>query len=48
MAIGMAGFTATLTIVQLERNGLTVTSGPVIVTGATSGVGRGRFVVKIG
>ncbi len=39
MAIGTAGFTAALSVVQLERNGLTTTDGPVIVTGATGGVG---------
>jgi acrylyl-CoA reductase (NADPH) len=39
MAIGTAGFTAALSIVDLEHNGLTPSSGPVIVTGATGGVG---------
>jgi acrylyl-CoA reductase (NADPH) len=39
MAIGTAGFTAALSIVEMERNGLTRASGPVIVTGATGGVG---------
>ena len=39
MAIGTAGFTAALSIVDLERNGLTPGQGPVIVTGATGGVG---------
>ena len=39
MAIGTAGFTAALSIVDLERNGLTPAQGPVIVTGATGGVG---------
>ena len=39
MAIGTAGFTAALSIVELERNGLTPGQGPVIVTGATGGVG---------
>ena len=39
MAIGTAGFTAALSIVQMERNGLAPTNGPVIVTGATGGVG---------
>lgn len=39
MAIGTAGFTAALSIVELERNGLTPAQGPVIVTGATGGVG---------
>jgi acrylyl-CoA reductase (NADPH) len=39
MAIGTAGFTAALSIVELERNGLAPAAGPVIVTGATGGVG---------
>jgi acrylyl-CoA reductase (NADPH) len=39
MAIGTAGFTAALSIVEMERNGLTPANGPVIVTGATGGVG---------
>jgi NADPH2:quinone reductase len=39
MAIGTAGFTAALSIVEMERNGLTPAMGPVIVTGATGGVG---------
>jgi NADPH2:quinone reductase len=39
MAIGTAGFTAALSIVDLELNGLAPSSGPVVVTGATGGVG---------
>jgi NADPH2:quinone reductase len=39
MAIGTAGFTAALSVVELERNGLEPGAGPVIVTGATGGVG---------
>jgi acrylyl-CoA reductase (NADPH) len=39
MAIGTAGFTAGLSVVEMERNGLTPSMGPVIVTGATGGVG---------
>ena len=39
MAIGTAGFTAALSIVELERNGLASSNGPVIVAGATGGVG---------
>ena len=39
MAIGTAGFTAALAIVEMERNLLTPEAGPVIVTGATGGVG---------
>ena len=39
MALGTAGFTAALGIVRMEDNGLTPAKGPVIVTGATGGVG---------
>lgn len=39
MAIGTAGFTAALSIQRLEENGLRPDGGPVIVTGATGGVG---------
>jgi NADPH2:quinone reductase len=39
MAIGTAGFTAALSVVEMERNGLAPATGPVIVTGATGGVG---------
>lgn len=39
MAYGTAGFTAALAVVRMEANGLTPASGPVLVTGATGGVG---------
>jgi acrylyl-CoA reductase (NADPH) len=39
MAIGTAGFTAALSVVDMEQNGLTPSAGPVLVTGATGGVG---------
>jgi acrylyl-CoA reductase (NADPH) len=39
MTIGTAGFTAALSVVELERNGARPSAGPVIVTGATGGVG---------
>ena len=39
MALGTAGFTAALGIVRMEENGLAPANGPVIVTGATGGVG---------
>ncbi len=39
MALGVAGFTAALAIYQLEKNGLKPQNGPVLVTGATGGVG---------
>ena len=39
MAIGTAGYTAAMSLVAIERNGTTPASGPVLVTGATGGVG---------
>jgi len=39
MALGTAGFTAALAIDRLEQNGLTPGRGPVVVTGASGGVG---------
>lgn len=39
MALGTAGFTAALGIVRMEDNGLRPENGPVIVTGASGGVG---------
>jgi acrylyl-CoA reductase (NADPH) len=39
MALGTAGFTAALAIHRMERNGQTPGRGPIIVTGATGGVG---------
>lgn len=39
MAIGTAGYTAMLSVLALERHGLTPQSGPVVVTGAAGGVG---------
>jgi acrylyl-CoA reductase (NADPH) len=39
MVIGTAGFTAALSVHALEKHGLTPGSGPVLVTGATGGVG---------
>ncbi len=39
MAIGTAGYTAMLCVMALERHGLRPGSGPVLVTGATGGVG---------
>ena len=48
-AAGTAGFTAALSIVEMERNGLTPAKGPVIVTGATGGVGSfGNMVLPEG
>ena len=39
MAIGTAGFTAALAIHRMEHNGQRPENGPVVVTGATGGVG---------
>lgn len=39
MAIGTAGFTAALSVDRLEKAGLTPEAGPVLVTGASGGVG---------
>ena len=39
MVLGTAGFTAGLAVVRMEHEGLKPENGPVIVTGATGGVG---------
>jgi acrylyl-CoA reductase (NADPH) len=39
MAIGTAGYTAMLSVLALEKRGLTPSQGPVVVTGAAGGVG---------
>ncbi len=39
MAYGTAGFTAALAILRIERGGIAPDRGPVLVTGATGGVG---------
>src|SRR5688572_18413496 len=39
MAIGTAGFTAGMSVVALEERGLSPSDGPVLVTGASGGVG---------
>jgi acrylyl-CoA reductase (NADPH) len=39
MALGTAGFTAALAIHRMERNGQAPSQGPIVVTGATGGVG---------
>jgi NADPH2:quinone reductase len=39
MALGTAGFTAGLSVVRLERNGLRPAQGKIAVTGSTGGVG---------
>ncbi len=39
MAVGTAGYTAMLSVMALERHGITPNRGPVVVTGAAGGVG---------
>jgi acrylyl-CoA reductase (NADPH) len=39
MAVGTAGYTAMLCVMALERHGITPERGPVLVTGASGGVG---------
>ena len=39
MAVGTAGYTAMLSLMALERHGLTPDAGPAVVTGAAGGVG---------
>ncbi|MGX4773363.1 acrylyl-CoA reductase (NADPH) [Bradyrhizobium guangdongense] len=39
MAIGTAGFTSMLSVLALEKHGVSPKSGPVVVTGAAGGVG---------
>jgi putative YhdH/YhfP family quinone oxidoreductase len=38
-AIGTAGFTAAMSVQALQRHGITPQDGPIVVTGATGGVG---------
>ena len=45
MAIGTAGFTAALAIVELESRGLEPANGPVLVTGASGGVGSTAIAI---
>jgi len=39
MILGTAGFTAALSVFQMTRNGQTPSMGPIVVTGASGGVG---------
>lgn len=39
MALGTAGFTAALGVIRMEQNGLQPANGPIVVSGATGGVG---------
>jgi len=45
MAIGTAGFTAGLAVASLEARGLEPANGPVLVTGATGGVGSTAIAI---
>jgi acrylyl-CoA reductase (NADPH) len=45
MAIGTAGFTAAMSVVRLEHNGLRPDRGPVLVTGASGGVGSTAIAI---
>lgn len=45
MAIGTAGFTAAMSVDALERHGLAPGRGPVLVTGATGGVGSSAVAI---
>ncbi len=47
MAIGTAGFTAMLSVLALEKHGLSPKSGPVVVTGAAGGVGSVATAVLV-
>ena len=48
MAIGTAGYTAALSVVQLEHLGLRPENGPVLVTGASGGVGSTAVAILAG
>lgn len=45
MAIGTAGYTAMLSVLALEKHGLTPKDGPIVVTGAAGGVGSVAIAV---
>ena len=45
MAIGTAGYTAMLSILSLEEHGITPNSGPIVVTGASGGVGSTAIAI---
>ena len=48
MALGTAGFTAALSVVRLEERGLRPSNGPVLVTGASGGVGSNAVGILAG
>ncbi|MCC5809803.1 MAG: oxidoreductase [Ectothiorhodospiraceae bacterium] len=45
MAVGTAGFTAALSLVRMEQSGLAPDQGPILVNGATGGVGS--FAIRL-
>jgi acrylyl-CoA reductase (NADPH) len=45
MAVGTAGYTAMLSLMAIERHGLTPDAGPAVVTGAAGGVGSVAIVL---
>ncbi len=45
MAIGTAGFTAAMSVAALEERGLRAGDGPVLVTGASGGVGSSAIAI---
>jgi acrylyl-CoA reductase (NADPH) len=48
MALGTAGFTAALSVVRLEHDGVTADDGPALVMGATGGVGATAVAILAG
>ena len=48
MALGTAGFTAGVSVVRLEGDGVTAGDGPVLVLGATGGVGATAVAILAG
>ena len=47
MVVGTAGFTAALSVARLEAHGLSPDAGPVLVTGASGGVGRTALAILV-
>ena len=47
MVVGTAGFTAALSVARLEAHGLSTEAGPVLVTGASGGVGRTALAILV-
>ncbi len=48
MSIGTAGFTGAMAVAELEARGLEPSNGPVLVTGATGGVGSTAIAILAG